>query len=209
MKILFHSDNFEQWPKLLKAFDIKLSDLEKGKVLFSDSNTPYQADFLFTGKGEFETGILLDRQLRDNRYHLVLSLGLVELAEGEEHSNQWLNVIRAIPVISLDPMQTVYDAGLMDASAPPHQRGGLINMTTAYFNVFLEVEKVLIHSYPDPEAGVQAKGGYWAENASAIEYSCLSFPQAFYQLRFPYTKGQSPDYDSAQEQVLVILEQIK
>lgn len=184
MRLLISADDLNAFPALKEKFNLNDNLLQIGQPFHSEAFPPFTADLQSHGKTGFEAALHLSGQLIKESYHLVLLLGTCIAGANE---SQWLNVIRSIPLCKTQNLTSVYDAGLMDQSLPPHQRGGLINLTNAYFNVFLPIPKVLGYSFPEPESiGEQLAGNMVAGiSISGLQYAALHHKANFYQLRWP------------------------
>jgi hypothetical protein len=210
MRLLLTADHWKDWPEIARAFKLESEGISNGNLMHSDSMPPFSADLLELGSAGYESAAKLSKVLSKERYHLVLHLGTALPMEATPAEESWMNVIRVLPLFSVDPLITRFEARQTDPARKPHQRGGLINMTNSYFNAFLPIPKVLAYDFPSavdiPEIDTP---GLRCANAAAISFSCLLASQPFYQLRWVLKEDRSSNYDLAQEQLLNILQQIR
>jgi hypothetical protein len=183
MRLLISADDLSQFPVLRNRFDLTEKTISIGQTLHSEAFSPFVADLPRHGKTAFEASMHLSAVLLKQSYHLVLLIGE---CKARENLQEWLNVIRTVPLYSDKDLSSVYDSGIMDPAKPPHQRGGLINMTNAYFNVFLPIPKVLAYSFPNEELPDKAldNNQIHARTASGLQYASLFHQANFYQLRW-------------------------
>lgn len=183
MRLLISADDLSQFPVLLSRFDLSEKTISIGQTLHSEAFPPFVADLQSHGKTAFEASMHLSAALLKQSYHLVLLIGECKSRESQQ---EWQNVIRTVPLHSDKDLSSVYDSGIMDPAKPPHQRGGLINMTNAYFNVVLPIPKVLAYSFPNEKVSETAldNNQVHARTASGLQYAGLFHQANFYQLRW-------------------------
>lgn len=152
-------------------------------------------DFCETGHTAFETAFNLGGLMKTKRYHLVIFAGLANSLNNLMLDGQVLNVINDIPyqvgLESEHDFKDVYQLNLLDKNKVPHQRGGFINLTNAYFNVFINLMKtasLTTNVLGGNEATLNKKIEHYpihieTLNGISFQYACLFYKQSFYQLR--------------------------
>ena len=152
-------------------------------------------DFLEVGYTSFETAFKMGKALAKERYHLILFAGLANSLNDKMKLGEVLNVINDIPydigVENQEGFQHAYQLKWLDSTKAPHQRGGFINMTNAYFNVFLPFMKtaaITTNILGGNEESLSKKCKRFpihieTSNGLGFQYACLSEGMPFYQLR--------------------------
>jgi hypothetical protein len=169
--------------------------LEVDKRLSSSAFNHIELDILETGHTLFETAFLMGKTLATKRYHLALGLGLAGSYNPEHEAGSVVNIINDKPLFfgesDENGFQSVYALKQLNPFEHPHQRGAFINMTNAYFNVFLPILKVpgvtTTHLKGNKNM-VEAKLSKFpldveTSNGLGVHYSCLYERTNFYQLR--------------------------
>jgi hypothetical protein len=182
-----------------------------------------EVDLLISGPSMMETAFHVGRLLSSGLYHLALHLGTCIDLEGKTSALRLVNVINDktgdLGIWQDHSLQDAYQSGLMHTEEAPHQRAGFINLTNAYFNVFVDLEKVAaitVNTYNNSDKALanerRKKYGAHIEslNGLGMAYSCLWYKQRFYQLRVPLTLGcnkadESSAHDFLQDQLEIIL----
>lgn len=202
MNVLVCFDDLQAAQQLMPAFEPGEADVEPyraalaGDGLFSTyKNESMHIDSVLTGANVYDTQFRITQLLLTKKYHLVLQVGYCIAIDPKLPAGTVVNIINDKPFYFEclnGQVKTGYDAGWFNASHPPHQRGGFINMTNAYFNVMVDIEKVVattafIGKYPIDttmkqfmsNAGVQVR----SLNGLGSAYPCLALKQPFYQIR--------------------------
>lgn len=153
-----------------------------------------EIDFLICGHTLFETGYFLGKKLAQNRYHLALSMSLCHSLNSEIEPGSIVNIINDKPAYFGEEndaeFKSIYALKQLNPFETPHQRGAFINMTNAYFNVFLPFRKVpaitttLLKGNKDTLEKKLAQFPLDVEtsNGLAIHYACLSERVNFYRI---------------------------
>jgi len=172
-----------------------LNDINHSDFQLNFKYKHIEIDFCETGYTTFETAFKMGNALNQSSYHLVLFIGLANSLNKVMKDGQILNVINDIPYkIGIEDhtnFQNIYQLQYLDKTKPPHQRGGFINMSNSYFNVFLPYMKtasISCNILGGNEATLQEKINRYpihieSMNGIAFQYACLSKGIPFYQLR--------------------------
>lgn len=152
-------------------------------------------DFCETGYTAFETAFNMANALNGSSYHLVLFVGLANSLNKIMKVGQALNVINDVPykigIENESEFQDAYQLNYLDKTKAPHQRGGFINMSSSYFNVFLPFMKTASLStniLGGNENTLNEKISRYpihieTLNGIAFQYACLLKRIPFYQIR--------------------------
>ena len=152
-------------------------------------------DFVQTGYTVYETAFAMAKALSKDRYHLILYAGLAFSLNDKMKTGEVLNVINDIPfsigVKNEHGFEHAYSLGWLDKTAKPHVRGAYVNMSNAYFNVFLPFMKTAALTSPQMQGDAQqlsiktSKFQMHIESSNGIgfHYACLHEGMPFYQLR--------------------------
>ena len=190
---------------------IFLAWLSTGKKVASDIDklsfeSPYSyysyeiegifVDLIIAGNTNFEIAFHTSRILQIKKYHLALQVGTAISNDDKIELGTICNVINDKPIdIGLQQesnFEDAYQSNLLNIADFPHQMGGFVNKTNAYFNVFLTVKKVAAATlntlYPtNIEKQNSIKSTHLCHihdlNGLGFSYSCLFMKQTFYQLR--------------------------
>lgn len=172
--------------------------LEKiGNAPFAISYTHkhIQIDFVKLGHTCFETAFAMGKALQKERYHLVLLAGFASSLNKFMKIGDVVNVINDqaadLGYENNEGIQNFYELGYLNKIEHPHQRGGFINMSSAYFNVFLPFMKTaaitssIIGGNLEKKATKMERFPMHIEtsNGIAFQYACLHVGVPFYQLR--------------------------
>jgi futalosine hydrolase len=152
-------------------------------------------DFVAMGYTVFETAFAIGKALQKQRYHLVLFAGLANSLNERMKVGQVLNVINDIPFSigrkDNHGFEHAYTLGWLNKTQKPHFRGGYVNMSNAYFNVFLPFMKTASLTCPVLEGNdelLKVKLSKFpihieTSNGMGFHYACLFENVPFYQLR--------------------------
>ena len=191
MKILVVTESIEN-------LAISLADLEN---LNTQNNGLYQykfnhieIDLLLCGHTLFETAYFLGSTLAKNKYHLILSLSTCGSVSEEYEIGKIVNIINDKPAFfgeqTQEDFKSVYALKQLNPFEFPHQRGALINMTNAYFNVFLPFQKapaITTTILKGNQQQIEQKQEQFplnieTQNGLGIHYSCLHQQTNFYRI---------------------------
>lgn len=152
-------------------------------------------DFVQTGYTVYETAFAMGQALVNKTYHLVLYAGFANSLNTRMKTGEVLNVINDIPFAigrkDDKGFEHAYTLGWLNKTEKPHVRGGYINMSSSYFNVFLPFMKTAAITAPTLEGDEQLislkKARFpihiESSNGLAFHYACLAKNIPFYQLR--------------------------
>jgi hypothetical protein len=167
-------------------------------------------DVLIIGNTVHESALRTNIILSEKKYHIALLMGigmpLVEtLIDGD-----LVNVINDKPAYFNTDNENYYASGMSIHTDFPHFRGGYINMTNAYFDVFVDVPKVVsVTSENELQIEVKTselKASIQSSNGLGFVQSCLWYGHPFYQLRI--IKSKSYNETEAMEKMYASLQQI-
>lgn len=155
----------------------------------------HEVDILETGVGVYQTTYKLTKVLSHQKYHLALKLSIGNSYKEEIPVGRVLNIINEKPgdfgMLENGEWKDHYDFGLLKSTNEPQVRGGFINMTNAYMNVFASFKKavgVTVNNYANVNTYQLRKEKYKADcetgDGLGFVYSCLFEKQSFYQLCF-------------------------
>lgn len=163
-------------------------------------------DFLFTAKiqqhevtgcvcgfGMFQVAYKVAKALLHKRYHLALKVSLCNAYKDSIAVGDVLNIINEKPgdygSFVHGEWRDLYDFGLLQREQHPQQRGGFVNMTNSYMDVFLPYKKcvgVSVNDYGNSATFSLRAERYKADcetgDALGFVYPCLYERQAFYHL---------------------------
>jgi hypothetical protein len=153
----------------------------------------HEVDILETGVGLHQTTYKVTKAISPVKYHLALKVSFGNAYKPETEIGTVFNIVNEKPGdmgMTLDKeWKDLYDLNLINRKAEPHVRGGLINLTNAYMNVFLPYKKVVgvtVNSYADTSHVQMRRDKYKAEcetgDGLGFVYPCLAEKQLFYQL---------------------------
>lgn len=153
----------------------------------------HEVDILETGSGIFQTSYKVTKALTKQKYHLALKLAFGNAYKPEMAIGTVLNVVNEKPgdfgtALNGD-WKDLYDLNILNREAPPHTRGGFVNLTNAYMNVFAPFKKVVgvtVNNYGDTGTVELRREKYRADcetgDGLGFVYPCLYERQSFYQL---------------------------
>lgn len=195
MKLLLCVSSLNDIESSLKHFRI---NPEKSSLLsfFSQARIlHHEVDILETGVGVYQTTYKLTKVLSQQKYHLALKLSFGNSYKEEIPIGRVLNIINEKPgdfgMLENGDWKDHYDFGLLKNSDEPQVRGGFINMTNAYMNIFTSFKKVVgltVNNYADLSTYQLRKEKYKADcetgDGLGFVYPCMFEKQSFYQLCF-------------------------
>lgn len=153
----------------------------------------HEVDILETGTGIFQTGYKVTKAVSKQKYHLALKIALGNAYKEETAIGTVFNIVNEKPgdfgSIVNGEWKDLYDLSLLSRDTEPHIRGGFVNLTNAYMNVFAPFKKVVgvtVNNYADKNNLDLRKEKYKAEcetgDGLGFVYPCLYEKQSFYQL---------------------------
>jgi len=193
MKLLLVVASIEDIAPFAAHFKVELQANPTLKFLFSSKILHHEVDIVVTGVGIYQTTYKVTKTLSRQKYHLALKMSLGNAYKPETAIGTILNIVNEKPGDSGSMIngewKDLYDLGLIKTGDEPHIKGGLINWTNAYLNVFLPFKKVVgvtVSNYADKETYLLRKEKYKADcetgDGLGFVYPCLFEKQQFYQL---------------------------
>lgn len=193
MKLLLCVASVEYIQPVLQQFSVttsphpSLAFIQQAKIL------QHEVDILETGVGVFQTTYRLTKALSLQKYHLALRIGMGNSYKTETAIGTVLNIVNEKPGdygMSINgEWKDLYDLNLIKPEDQPQQRGGFINLTNSYMNVFMPFKKVVgltVNNYADKSSFASKKVKYKADCETAdgigFAYTCLYEKQNFYHL---------------------------
>jgi hypothetical protein len=191
MKLLLCVTAFEDIEQALAA--LAVSPQPVNEYTSTVKILQHEVDILQTGSTVYETTYRLTKALGRNKYHLALKVSAGGAYKAELPVGSILNIINEKPAgfgtYKDGTWHDVYDLKLADNTTAPHIRGGLVNMTNAYMNVFLPIKKVVgitATHFADKNEVAQRREKYKADcettMGSGFAYTCLYEKQTFYHI---------------------------
>ena len=193
MKLLLVVASLNDVNPLLEHYSIKPLANDKMSYLHYFKILHHEVDLLETGAGIYQTTYKVTKALSSQKYHLALKLGFGNAYKEETALGSVLNIVNEKPgdygMMVNNEWKDHYDLGLINREEAPHTRGGLINLTNAYMNVFMPFKKVVgvtVNHYANASAVAARKDKYKADcetgDGVGFVYPCLFEKQLFYQL---------------------------
>lgn len=193
MKLLLCVSCLSDIESFTKAFSASLQTNSGFKFLHSTKILHHEVDVLETAAGAYQTTYKLTKVLSQQKYHLALKASFGNSYKEEIAIGTTLNVVNEKPgdfgMMVDGEWKDHYDLNLMSREDTPHIRGGFINLTNAYMNVFAPFKKVVgvtVNNYADKNTFLLRKEKYKADcetgDGLAFVYPCLFEKQSFYQL---------------------------
>ena len=189
MKLLVCTDTHQQ----LNSFFTPLQGEKCLEYLFHYSVNGHEIWWLQTGHYAPETYMRIQSLLSRDRFHLALKFSSGLAIDPSLQDGTIVNIINEIDpergINGPEGWQDYYSCGWLNREDHPHIRGGWINMTNAYLDVFLPYRKVVGIS-PTTLHDIK-KGQEWLSrwrvavettNGLPFSYSCLWNKQSFYHL---------------------------
>lgn len=195
MKLLLCVSSLNDIELCLKHFAVNPERNASFSFLSSAKILHHEVDILETGVGVYQTTYKLTKILSQQKYHLALKLSFGNSYKEEISVGRVLNIINEKPgdfgMLENGEWKDHYDFGLLKNTDEPQIRGGFINMTNAYMNVFASFKKavgVAVNHYADVNTFQVRKEKYKADcetgDGLGFVYVCLFEKQSFYQLCF-------------------------
>lgn len=161
--------------------------------LYSAKILHHEVDIIETGVGLYQTVFKLAKVLTRQKYHLAIKLSLGNAYKAGCSVGTVLNVVNEKPgdfgTMEDGIWKDYYDLNLANRGEAPHVRGGYVNLTNAYMNVFLPFKKVVgvtVARYADKARLDLHTDKYKAEvetmDGLGFVYPCLFERQNFYHL---------------------------
>ncbi|MCS6818637.1 MAG: hypothetical protein RMJ53_01735 [Chitinophagales bacterium] len=140
MKLLICCNSLRQIPLTIELLN-RQSEKIHDKFLLGDK----QIQILATGFASFQVAYFITDVLAKETYHLVLAVSEAASYREDIPSGSIVNIVRDYPAqqgfFLQDTFRDIYDLGMWSVQDYPHQMGGLVNRTNAYFNIFSPYKK--------------------------------------------------------------------
>lgn len=159
-------------------------------------------DLLQAGESVQLVSQRLTAVLSNKRYHLCLAMGFCKSLIPKLKPHLFVNVISETAVHFFDEPET-------------NEQQRFINRTNSYFNVFVDYYKVLNLTINKQSlthhSNVASKAFTSSYEGVAVQYHCLKFNQAFYQIRLIIeTEDAKPaEYQLLLQETQSVIEKIK
>ncbi len=193
MKLLICVSSLNDLKGFLENFSSSLLPNSSFRFLYSTKILHHEIDILETGVGLYQTTYKLTKVLSHQKYHLALKVSFSNTYKEEIAIGSVLNIVNEKPgdfgMMVNNEWKDHYDFNLLGREDEPHIRGGFINLTNAYMNVFAPFKKVVgvtVNHYADKNTFALRKEKYKADcetgDGLGFVYPCLFEKQSFYQL---------------------------
>lgn len=193
MKLLLCVNSLTDIEPFLQAQQVQpvrnttLGFLHSAKIL------QHEVDILETGVGVYQTTYKVTKALSRQKYHLALKLSTGNSYKADYTPGSILNIVNEKPgdygMLVNEEWKDHYDFNLLNREAEPHVRGGFVNLTNAYMNVFMPYKKavgITVNNYADKTQLAQRLEKYKADcetgDGLGFVYPCLYEKQNFYHL---------------------------
>lgn len=193
MKLLVCVSSLNDIKPFFENFSVSLQPHPQFGFLHSAKILHHEVDILETGVGIYQTSYKLTKALSQQKYHLALKISFGNSYKEEIAMGSVLNIVNEKPgdfgMMVGDEWKDHYDCNLLNREAAPHVRGGFVNLTNVYMNVFAPFKKVVgvtVNHYADKNSSQLRKEKYKADcetgDGLGFVYTCLFEKQSFYQL---------------------------
>jgi len=193
MKLLIVVSALKDIAPAINHFNAGLQPHTSLSYLYTTNMLHHQIDVLETGVGVYQTTYKLTKVLALQKYHLALKVGFGNSYKEDYEVGRILNIVNEKPgdygMMLNNEWNDHYDFNLLNRESEPHVRGGFVNLTNAYMNVFLPFKKVVgvsVNHYANKGTYQLRKEKYKADcetgDGIGFVYPCLYEKQSFYQL---------------------------
>jgi hypothetical protein len=193
MKLLLVVSSLKDIEPFMVHHSLELQASESFSFLFPVKVLHHEVDILECGYGLFQSAYKIAKALSKQKYHLALKMSSGIAYKKEIAIGTVLNIINEKPgdfgTATDDEWKDLYDLALLSRDSEPQVRGGFINLTNAYMNVFMPFKKsvgVTVNHFGNAEALPLRIEKYKADcettDGIAFVYSCLFEKQVFYHL---------------------------
>ena len=192
MKLLLVVASVNDVQPFIKQYGLTLAADANLKFVYSVKILHHEVDLLETGVAVYQTTYKITKALSATKY-LALKLSFGNAYKEDTALGSVLNIVNEKPgdfgMTVNDEWKDHYDLGHINREDAPHTRGGLINLTNAYMNVFLPFKKVVglsVNHYANTATVKERREKYKAEcetgDGVGFVYPCLYEKQLFYHL---------------------------
>ena len=156
MKLLLCISDLNNISSTLNEFTSTLQQDSDLRFLHSAKILHHEVDIVETGVGIYQTTYKVTKALSKQKYHLALKVSFGNSYIEEIAVGSVLNIVNEKPgdfgMLVEQVWKDHYDLHLVNREEEPHVRGGFINLTNAYMNVFTPYKKVVgvtVNNYAD------------------------------------------------------------
>ncbi len=193
MKLLLCVRSLNDIQTALEQMKVQPEQDKSLPFLYSTRILPHEVDIVETGAGIFQTTYKMTKVLQRQRYHLALKITLGNAYKEAHAAGTVLNILNEKPgdygTLEGEEWRDYYDLELLDREALPQVRGGFVNLTNAYMNVFAPFKKVVgisVNHFADKHLYPIRLEKYKADCETAdglgFSYLCLYEKQTYYHL---------------------------
>ena len=193
MKLLLCVEAIGQLEDTLQHFGAVAVKEAAHPYLYAATVLHHEVDILETGYGLFQTTFKMTRTLSLKKYHLALKLSRAIAYKPELSPGTVLNIVNEKPgdtgLLEGGEWKDLYDLNRLQREEYPQVRGGFINLTNAYMNVFLPFKKVVgltVNTAGNTALTELRREKYKADaettDGLGFVYPCLFDKQSFYHL---------------------------
>ncbi len=193
MKLLLVVTSLNEIQPFLEHFGEAQVKHDTQAYLHSVKLLHHEVDLLETGAGIHQTSYKVTKALSALKYHLALKAGYGNAYKEEAAVGSILNIVNEKPgdfgMMIANEWKDLYDQNQVNREDAPHTRGGMINLTNAYMNVFLPFKKsvgLTVNNYGCTSEVKLRREKYKADcetvDGLGFVYPCLFEKQLFYQL---------------------------
>jgi len=193
MKLLLVVASIKDIHPFLQHFD--LAPVQNGAMKFMHSFKVlhHEVDLVETGVGVYQTTYKVTKTIAAQKYHLALKMSFGNAYKEDIECGTVLNIVNEKPgdfgMMVDNEWKDLYDLELINREDEPHIRGGLINLTNAYMNVFMPFKKVVgvtVNHYANSSTVQLRREKYKADcetgDGIGFTYPCLFEKQLLYHL---------------------------
>ncbi len=193
MKLLLVVASVKDVQPFLQHFQLSPVQNAGMKFMHSFKVLHHEVDLLETGVGVYQTTYKVTKAITATKYHLALKLSFGNSYKESTELGSILNIVNEKPgdfgMMVNNEWKDLYDLDLVKREDEPHVRGGLINLTNAYMNVFLPFKKsvgITVSHYADVSMVQSRIEKYKADcetgDGLGFTYPCLFEKQLLYHL---------------------------
>jgi len=193
MKLLLVVSSLSDIQPFLSHYTVLTTQVNAMKFLHAIKVMHHEINLVETGVGVYQTSYKVTKALSAQKYHLALKAGFGNAYKEDIALGSVLNIVNEKPAdlgtLVNGEWKDPYDSGLTNREQEPHIRGGFINLTNAYMNVFLPFKKsvgVTVNHYADTAALPCRRDKYKADcetgDGLGFVYPCMFEKQLYYQL---------------------------
>ncbi|MDB5284024.1 MAG: futalosine hydrolase, partial [Bacteroidota bacterium] len=184
MKLLIVASSLKDIQAFLEKSGVALQQHVSLKFMHQGKILHHEVDILESGVGIYQTTYKLTKVLAIQKYHLALKIGFGNAYKDEITIGAVLNIVNEKPgdfgMMLNTEWKDHYDFELLKRTDEPHVRGGFVNLTNAYMNVFMPYKKsvgITVNHYADKNSLELRREKYMADcetgDGLGFVYPCL------------------------------------